>query len=502
MKLLADLPYVDASRIGVTGHSNGAQASREAVFLDNEADQQLIAAVLLVSNDPIFTEENTMIGGTGKRRIYVTAQDTYFNMFGNRDAGVVACKYDEFMHGYGNEDGSYTSPRDYIHQPHAQSFLYFGTDPSGKEERSSYTLYTETIDGQEAIRAIYDPDIIHPWAHFSAGVVESSVEFFDAALDAPVKLAAGNQTWQVKAAFNLLGIVGFFMFIVSFAAVVAGTKHFAALRQADRPAAEQAPQGAGKAWFWGSLAAGVVFAMLTYPAIYRWCNSVRPAFFNQPATFYIAVWTLLCGLFTILSMVVCYHAFAKKNGFNAGAKGLKLSAGQWGKTIALALLVVVSAFGLVFAADYFFGVDFRLWVVTLRAFEAGKFAEIVKFLPFYLVYYVALSVSVNCFNYNKLGKHEWVNTLVNCAAVALGPVLMCVIQYGYFFSTGYLVTEAFDFGGPIIGIWLFPIIVYLPLAVVVSRKIYKSSGNPYLGGLIMGTVVAVASCTNTLTYLI
>ena len=41
-------------------------------------------------------------------------------------------------------------------------------------------------------------------------------------------------------------------------------------------------------------------------------------------------------------------------------------------------------------------------------------------------------------------------------------------------------------GGPIIGIWLFPIIVYLPVAVVVTRSIYKKSGNPYLGGIING----------------
>ena len=48
VKYLSRLPFVDATRIGVTGHSNGAQASREAVLQDDEG---LIAAVLLVSND-------------------------------------------------------------------------------------------------------------------------------------------------------------------------------------------------------------------------------------------------------------------------------------------------------------------------------------------------------------------------------------------------------------------------------------------------------------------
>ena len=262
------------------------------------------------------------------------------------------------------------------------------------------------------------------------------------------------------------------------------------------------PTGAGNGWFWGGLAAGAVFAFITYPALYRWCNSNRPAFFNQPATFYIAVWTLLCGLFTILVMAVSYNVYNKKHGLDLTERGVKMPLAKLGKTILLALLVVVAAYGLVFLADYFFQVDFRLWVVTIRAFEVAKLGVTAKFLLFYLVYYVALSVSVNSFNYCKIGKHEWVNTLIQCGAVALAPIVMCIIQYGYFFATGYLFTEAYDFGGPIIGIWLFPIIVYIPLAALVSRKIYKATQNPYLGGLIMGTVVAVASCTNTLTYLI
>ena len=194
--------------------------------------------------------------------------------------------------------------------------------------------------------------------------------------------------------------------------------------------------------------------------------------------------------------------YNKKHGLDLTERGVKMPLAKLGKTILLALLVVVAAYGLVFLADYFFQVDFRLWVVTIRAFEVAKLGVTAKFLLFYLVYYVALSVSVNSFNYCKIGKHEWVNTLIQCGAVALAPIVMCIIQYGYFFATGYLITEAYDFGGPIIGIWLFPIIVYIPLAALVSRKIYKATQNPYLGGLIMGTVVAVASCTNTLTYLI
>lgn len=177
VKMMADLPFVDTERIGVTGHSNGALASRTAVLLDNEAETQLIAAALLVSNDAVYVDD----------------KGEYYNMFGSRDAGIVACQYDEFFHRVKLDDGTRTAPRDYIDQATAQSFLHFGQDPTGLDTRSSYTMYKEEIDGEEAIRVIYNPNITHPWAHFSKGVVSSSIEFFDAALDAPIKIDGDNQ---------------------------------------------------------------------------------------------------------------------------------------------------------------------------------------------------------------------------------------------------------------------------------------------------------------------
>ena len=49
------------------------------------------------------------------------------------------------------------------------------------------------------------------------------------------------------------------------------------------------------------------------------------------------------------------------------------------------------------------------------------------------------------------------------------------------------------------GVWLFPMLVTLPGAAVVSRIIYKETKNPYLPGIICGIIVAIMSCSNTLT---
>ena len=49
-------------------------------------------------------------------------------------------------------------------------------------------------------------------------------------------------------------------------------------------------------------------------------------------------------------------------------------------------------------------------------------------------------------------------------------------------------------------VWLFPLVAILPLSVLVSRKIYKASGNPYLPGIINAVIVALVSCANTCTF--
>lgn len=494
VKYLSRLPMVDASRIGVTGHSNGAQASREAVLQDEEG---LIAAVLLVSNDAVYTEEDTKIAVYGSRRMYDPSNDTYYNMFGSRDAAIVACQYDEFFHSVRQADGSNSAPRDYINQVTAQSFLYFGTDPAGKEARSSYTYYTEEIDGEEAIRAIFNPPITHPWAHFSANVVASSVDFFDKALDAPIKLNNNNQIWQWKAAFNALGLVGFFMFLIYAAIAIAETPFFAEVMGKGEVKPLPAPATVkNKIWYWGSFVVCGLLSILWYGYSYRWATASRPAFFNEFAPWFIGVWTAVSGIILIVSMVLSYRF---NNKIDLAERGIKISLRKLGKTVLLAVSVVAAAFALVFISDWAFLTDYRLWCfATIRAFSASNFVYIFKYLIFWLIYYVALSVATNGFNFVSIGKNGWGSTLIQMFFVFIGPEIFIALQYITFFKTGYMLCELTSFGGSITGIWMYPIVFILPLAAFICSKIYRRTKNPYIGGIIMALVACIMSVTNTL----
>jgi hypothetical protein len=49
------------------------------------------------------------------------------------------------------------------------------------------------------------------------------------------------------------------------------------------------------------------------------------------------------------------------------------------------------------------------------------------------------------------------------------------------------------------GIWLFPIVLILPLSSLICHLIYRKTKNPYIGGIIMGIIACILTVTNTLT---
>ena len=488
VRLVASLPYVDKSKIGVTGHSNGAMASNFAVDNDNKLAKPLISAVLLVANNATYTD-----AANGNK---------YYNKYGSRDVGIVAAQYDEFFFRFKLADGSMSAPRDFIKQPQAQSFLNFGIDPAtGGEVRQAGAFYKQTINGADAIRAIFTPYEIHPWNTVSTSVESFSIDFFQNALGAPTPISSDNQVWLWKELFNVLGLVGFAMFVLAFAKVLLETTFFSTLKVAagEVVTAQPAPTGKAKTWFWASLALAALVSGLSYLYLPALVNTpgFRPAFFLQSPVFFIGIWAVVNGLLALVLCAIGWFFFGAK-AVSLKERGITLSWQKLWRTILLALAVVAAAFAIVFAADYLFKVDFRLWVIPVKAFTPDKIGIILMYLPFFLVFYVLHSVAVNSFNFVQQGK-EWINVAVLALFTELGALVYVILQYGTFFATGKSWTEVMNPSiSNIYGIWLFPILIYFPLAVILDRKLFKVTRNPYLGGIIFALIMTIIACTNTL----
>lgn len=470
---LSRLPYVDTTRIGVTGHSMGGWSTNAAVRADNENETRLIAAALVHCNDPMVTDDS----------------GNYADPYGSRDVGVIAVQYDEFFHKWTDENGvSYQAPY-YMDSPTAQAFLNFGVDPTGLEKREAYINYTSVVDGEECFRVIYRPDIIHPWSHFSAKSEKCVIDFFSEALDAPNPIASTNQVWQWKEAFNCVGLVGFMIFMISFGTLMVYTPMFESLRAKEVVQPVKVSDGKGKLWFWLSLLAGALFSML----IYRWILKVGTSMpVRQTEAMGLGLWSTLCGLFTILSMVLFYYCYGRKHGMDLAELGVKMPIKKLGLSVLLGIIIAVMAYVCVFTADYFFYADFRIWTLAIKAFEA----PILQFLPYVLLFvtfYVASSVATNCFNYNNIGGKSWVNTIIVALFTTLPALILPWMQYITYYSTKAMLWPESNMHV----LWLFPIVLILFFSTVINRILYKVTKNPYIAGVANAVIVGLLTITNT-----
>jgi pimeloyl-ACP methyl ester carboxylesterase len=486
VRLVADLPYVDEHRIGVAGHSHGARACNYSVAVDDKEHRRLIAAVLLVDGEPF----------------YFNAEGKYANVYGSRHVGLVADRYDEFcFRAYGSCGQVLTKPRDYIGTANAQSFLYFGGEPSAmKGRRVADKIYGEN----GVVRVIYTPSETHPWGLISKTTVGLQLAFFEKALGAPNPIPAYSQIWPIKHAFTTVGLIGFGMFLVAFARVLIDNKKIPHPRP---PAAEyggegrQIPygqeftlRGRGAAWFWFALLLCAIVSGFSYVLMSNthWIRAVTfnsiHTIFAQGAVFFIAFWLAVNGLASLVIVTACYGMFGRN-----GVGGVLPRWRQFFGAIWLGSIVVAAAFGIVFLLNYFFKTDLRCWLVAVKAFTPDKLCLGLRCLPMMVVYFFANSIVINCFNPRQAG--SWRNLAVLMFMNTLGPLAIVVAQYATFFTTGETI-RGFD---PIFGVWLIPAIVYLGASVVISRILYRASGNPYLGGFINAAVVTMIAVTNTLT---
>ena len=493
VELVASLPYVDATRIGITGHSSGGDMMGAAIAIDNSREVPLISAALY--------QASIVYDDTGAEH----SAD-----YGSRDIGIIADKYDEFFYygGFGITSIGGTRdvqglPRDFISNNEVKNFLNFneGADTfQGTAESGKY--YTKDIDGKNVIRMIYTPNITHPEVAFSTSCVATAINFFNQSLGAPQSIDANNQVWPWKTMFNAIGLIAFFLFLASFAIVLLGTKYFEKLKVAETVKPLAKPAGKGKVWFWAMLALSALFSGYSFMVILdkvvtkKTISSLLP----QTSTLSIGLWAVACGVFAAILLVIYYFAYGKKNGFSLSERGVTLRKGTFWKTIVLALTTLVAAMGILFFADYFFKADFRFYVIALRAFKSGTALIALKFLPFFLVFYIINSIAINSFNDNTIGGKNWVNITIVALFNALGLIVYDIIQYSTFYATGKLAFYS-TLGLSISGIWAYPAIFVLFVTPFVTRAVYKRTNNPYIAGIINAAIVTIMLCANTATVL-
>lgn len=209
VKYATTLPFVDKDKIGVSGQSRGGNTIHETILLDNEAKTPLIKAILYVSRDAVYKDNETQAFGyvPGKTTSAQAASKNngeYFNYYGNRDVGIIAGKFDQYSFKETDKTTGKMLPNpDYLKHNNAKSFLNFGITPDASTpDGVSGKWYTKTIDGKEAARVIYMENGFHTSQLFQPRSTTNAVEFMTRALNVDTTLKSTNRIYPLPG-FNL-----------------------------------------------------------------------------------------------------------------------------------------------------------------------------------------------------------------------------------------------------------------------------------------------------------
>ncbi len=483
MAYTSTLPFVDKERIGVTGQSSGAKHAFDFAWdmlAEEDCPYPQYAALMFVGSDPT----------------YVNGDKEYYNKYGSVPIGVVAATCDDwyymnktdYLH-WGN------LPRDWVYSDNAKSFFTWGGDPAAFEGNGVVPgeYYYNTVDGTETFRIVWTPNEVHSYNMLSMASTAATVEFFTKALDVETSLANDSQVFYWREWCLRICTLFFFIFVGAFTLTMVDGAYFKSLATEDIVQPRPTPAPRGKMWWWGGIIATAILGGFLLIPCTKFGMNHASAFFPTDMSMALGLWGALVGLFSLLLCVGNYVDYGKKAGFSLKDTGVVISGRKLAVTVVLAVLVAFAAYTLITMANFLFNINFRVWAFNIPTLNLHRISIALRYLPLFLVCFVASSVSINCFRYNGIGgKWKYGNIAILTIFNILGVVVFLGLQYGSFFIAGEPMFHATRYAQTA-GTANYGTPITMAAGPLISRAIYKKTNNPYLGGIIMAILVALIS---------
>ena len=496
------LDYVDKSRIGVFGHSmGGMNVWMTCISYGTQYLEALAAAADPSSDGGEEITEAEMQAAKACNKVSAGLASGFIALSNEQMCSALNCNfginysfYDEGNAVSGDMSGERAESLALINS------IFGDAEKISSAETGKY--YGSAENG--TLRVVFNPKLTHETQHFSKTATAQDVDFFARSFGISDYTDPGDQIWLVKEIFNAVGLIACLMAIVPIAALLLETKTFAGLRH-EVPEAMPAPKTAKrKLFFWGGWALSWIISWLSFMPLTTLDTKLFPAtasmsltsVFPQQTQNNIMIWAVFNGLVGIILFILAYRLDGRKNGVTADRLGIKTSARELCKTLALACCIFIYFYAFVFAAKYFFNTDYRFYTIAICGFTADKLLVAAQYIPFFFIFFAANAILTNSVN-RISGQSERLNVFLCGLGNCLGVLLVNVLQYAKLFSTG----SAMYVDARLYPMAAIPLIPLLFVAAYVNRGLFKATGKVWLGAMVNTLIIVMISVANSATLL-
>ena len=158
-----------------------------------------------------------------------------------------------------------------------------------------------------------------------------------------------------------------------------------------------------------------------------------------------------------------------------------------------AVVTVAAAYAVLFLMDALFKADFRIWTFAFKTFDADILPAILRYLPTFLLFYIVSTASITV-NTNTEKLQGAKGYLVAIVLNAGGPILWLAVQYISLFASGVAVWS----GSALSGIMLVAMVPTLSVAAIISRNLYKKTGNIWTPAFLNALLMTTMTIANTM----
>jgi len=467
---LKALPYVDAERVGMMGHSLGAEMAY-AVALEDPSVKALVISGFAYREDATPASPKNML--------------------------MIIGKYDEYrkrMTGVGDIEA------EWMNSPQTMAAFPVADPKLG-------VTYGDFAEG--TARRVFVPKVIHIQETHSKAPVAEALEWMRNALNPLQELwiDADSQIWHVKEWATLVALLAGFALVLPLGLMLLRLPYFQTLQvPAGTPsAASGAYSCSGRACLKLAVINGLLM-WLYLPlilVIFGFHTYVLPidGLFPMMLVNGTVWWFVIANLIGFFLFRRWFKRQSRESGLTLADLGISyrrdrfaLDWGQIGRTALLAVIVVAAVYLVEHLLEAAFIVDYRFifpFASDLTPYRALMF---LLYFPFLLLGFLFLSLFLHG-QYRRPRKDTWLKTFLswsvsNVLVMIVPLILFLMVQYIPLLTAG--IVPFVGPGGSLASytLNLFHLIGVLILIVPISTWFFQLTGKIYLGALVNAALVA------------